>query len=30
MFIPHGQNLARGVSNTEHILLFVFGSVFQG
>ena len=24
MFIPHGQNLARGESNIEHILLFVF------
>ena len=30
MFIPLGQNLARDDSNIEHILLFVFGSVFQG
>ena len=24
MFIPHGQNLALGDSNIEHIILFVF------
>ena len=30
MFIPLRQNLARDDSSIEHILLFAFGSVFQG